>query len=73
MATPKTVTLTDPAGNDVLVSHPADVNNLVYGQGYKVKGSQTPDQAIASLIEKNEDVLIASSPQGAPAGTAPAK
>lgn len=52
MSAPKTVTLVDPQGGEVLVSHPADVNVLVYGKGYKVKGDQTPDQAIAFLGEK---------------------
>lgn len=46
---PKTVTLTDPDGNDVLVSQPSDITNLVYGLGYKVKGNQTADQAYAAL------------------------
>lgn len=49
MATPKTVTLIDPNGGKVNVSHPADVTNLVFGSGYKVDGSKTPDQAIAYL------------------------
>jgi len=49
MSAPKTVTLTDPNGRDCLVSHPAEVTNLVYGAGYKVKGGKTAEQAIESL------------------------
>lgn len=52
MAEPKTVTLVDKNGNEVNVSHPADVTNLVYGAGYSVKGKMTPDEASAFLIEK---------------------
>lgn len=48
MAT-KTVTLVAPDGGEVNVSHPADVNSLVFGQGYKPKGNQTVDQALAAL------------------------
>lgn len=55
MSAPKTVTLTDPNGNECLVSHPAEVNNLVYGAGYKVKGGKTPEEAIAALAAAGED------------------
>jgi len=48
---PKTVTLVDPNGGECLVSHPAEVNNLVYGAGYKVKGGKTPEEAIAALAD----------------------
>lgn len=51
-AGPKTVTLVDRDGNECNVSTPADINSLVYGAGYKVKGSKTPDEAIASLAEQ---------------------
>jgi len=49
VSAPKTVTLTDPNGQDCLVSHPAEVVNLVYGSGYKVKGGKSPEEAIDSL------------------------
>ena len=51
-AEPKTVTLIDPNGQKVNVSHPADITNLVYGAGYKVDGKITPDEAAALLAEK---------------------
>jgi hypothetical protein len=51
-AAPKTVTLVDRQGGECNVSSPADVVNLVFGQGYKVKGNQTPDEAAAFLLEQ---------------------
>lgn len=51
MAQVKTVTLVDPQGNECNVSTPADITNLVFGAGYKVKGNLTPDQAAAQLAE----------------------
>lgn len=51
MDAPKLVTLVDPKGVEVQVSEPADINNLVFGQGYKVKGKQTPEDALGVLAE----------------------
>jgi hypothetical protein len=48
----KTVTLVDPSGNEFNASHPADITNLVYGAGYKVKGNMTPDEAAQFLLER---------------------
>lgn len=58
MSAPKTITLVDPNGGECLVSHPAEVTNLVYGAGYKVKGGKTPEEAIAALAEKNEAAAV---------------
>lgn len=52
MAEAKTVTLIDPNGQKVQVSHPADITNLVFGAGYKIEGKQTPDEAAKYLAEK---------------------
>lgn len=47
---PKTVTLVAPDGTKHNSAHPAEINNLVFGQGYALadKG-KTVDQAIADL------------------------
>lgn len=52
MAAPKTVTLVDRNGGESKASSPADVVNLVYGQGYKVKGFKTPEEAAEFLLEQ---------------------
>ncbi len=49
---PKTVTLLDKEKNEVVVSTPADITNLVYGSGYKVKGNMTPEEASALLLSE---------------------
>lgn len=50
---PRTVEVVDKDGNATLVSHPASLNNLVFGQGYTIKDKgQTVDQAAAFLSGK---------------------
>lgn len=48
---PRTVTLVDRNGGEVNVSSPAEVTNLVYGQGYRIKGNKSVDEAAAHLGE----------------------
>lgn len=55
---PKTITLIDPDGGECLVSRAADINTLVYGQGYKVKDGKTPEEAIAVLAEQAVEVTV---------------
>lgn len=50
----KTVTLTAPDGSKVTVADAISLNTLVYGQGYKVDGGKTPDQALAALHADDE-------------------
>ena len=53
MAEPKTVVLVDPNGVEFHATHPAEITNLVYGAGYKLKDKNlTPDKASALLAEK---------------------
>ncbi len=53
MAKTATVTLVDPNGDEYVAVAPADINNLVFGAGYRIKEKGlTPDAAIALLIEK---------------------
>lgn len=47
----RTVTLIDRNGIEVNVSSPVEVTNLVYGQGYSIKGSKTADEAAAHLAD----------------------
>lgn len=51
-AEPKTVTLIDPNGDKVKVATPADITNLVYGQGYRIEGKLSPTEAAELLADK---------------------
>ena len=52
MAQDNRVELTDPNGNKFMASTPAEVNNLVFGAGYKVPKGKTVDEVLATLAEK---------------------
>jgi hypothetical protein len=71
MAGPKTVTLVDKDGGECNVSSPADITNLVYGQGYKVKGNKSVDEAYAALMPdtKEEKAEAKAKADSAPANT----
>ena len=73
MAKLKTVTLVAPDGGEVAVSHPASVNSLVFGSGYKVKGGGSVDKALASLAEQVEDDGVLVAPQATVTETKPSK
>jgi hypothetical protein len=50
-SSPKTVSLVDRDGNTYQSSSPAEINNLVYGQGYRPSDSKTPlAEQVAALI-----------------------
>lgn len=52
---PRLVEVVDKDGNVTSVSHPASLNSLVFGSGYKIKAEgRTVDQAAAFLA--GEDV-----------------
>jgi len=55
----KTVTLVDPTGREYQSSSPAEINNLVYGAGYKPKDGKRP------LAEQVADLSVVESPAGA--------
>ena len=65
------VELTDPNGNKFMASTPAEVNDLVFGAGYKIaKSGLTVDQASAQLAEKGpvaEELAAQQAAPGAPA------
>ena len=42
------VTLIDPDGNEVTVSDPATVNNLVFGRGYKPKDKKATVESVTA-------------------------
>jgi hypothetical protein len=57
---PTVVTLIDKEGGEVTVADPASVNNLVYGQGYRIKGEETAPEAAARLAEAPDSELTLS-------------
>jgi hypothetical protein len=67
---PKRVMLVDPSGNEFPASTPAEVSNLVYGSGYRIKEKGlTVDDAAALLAEKGAAAEFLEAP-AAPATTA---
>jgi hypothetical protein len=42
------VTLLDPSGNEYVAASPTEVNDLMYGHGYKPKGKQTVEETSAA-------------------------
>lgn len=61
----KFVTLIDPNGVEVQVTGAVEINNLVYGQGYTIKGDATPDKA-AETLAGNSEVVNATLNEEAP-------
>ena len=72
MASDNRVELTDPNGNKFLASTPAEVSNLVYGSGYKVK-SGTVEEAMAKLAEKGPVAEALAQTQAPPSAPSQAK
>jgi hypothetical protein len=64
------IELRDPNGNPFFASTPGEINNLVFGFGYKIaKSGLTVDQALAQLVEKGpvaEELAAQSVPPGDP-------
>jgi hypothetical protein len=57
---PKTVTLLDKDGNKYESSSPAEINNLVYGQGYVPADSKSPlAEQVAALLDSGAAVTPA--------------
>lgn len=48
------VVLVSPGGDEVTVRSPEAVNNLVYGQGYRLKGDSDPEAAIQAATATTE-------------------
>lgn len=50
------VLLVTPDGDEHRATHPAELNNLVFGSGYRLKDAKlSVDEAIASLAEGLDD------------------
>jgi hypothetical protein len=49
VGSPRMVEVVDKDGGVTSVSHPAALNSLVFGSGYKIKDERTVDQAVAFL------------------------
>lgn len=47
------VRLVSPQGAEVTVRSPEAVNNLVYGQGYRLRGDDDPEAAIKAADDGN--------------------
>lgn len=58
-AGPKTVILIDRDGGEVAVSDPTSINNLVYGQGYRIKGNPPVEKAVAAVADNEQAELAA--------------
>lgn len=59
----KTVTLIDQLGGEVSVTTPADINNLVFGAGYKIKGNKTVHEALAYVADQGVDPAVQAAPE----------
>jgi hypothetical protein len=69
------VVLVAPDGGEVTVRSPEAVNNLVYGQGYRLKGDSDPEAAIqaATADPAGESTAAPSTPDVGSTTKAPPK
>lgn len=54
----KSVTLTDPNGGEFVATSAAEINNLVFGAGYKIKGGKSVDEALAAVAEQSAEAAL---------------